>query len=297
MSTSAKNRPGVWQVAKRSVQEFSADDMITYAAALSYHVFFSLFPFVIFLLALLGVLNFTSLFDWLIKQSQTVLPGQASGLVKNIVSQIRGQAASGLLSFGAILALWSASAAVRAAMHALNVAYDTEDRAVWKKYPLSILYTLVLAVLVIAAVGLIVLGSTVAQWFGQLVGLGSLFVTMWTWLRIPVAVVLMMLILALVYYLFPKTDQPFRFITPGAIIAVIVWVAASLGFSWYVKNFASYSATYGAVAAVIVLLLYFFISAAIMLFGAEINAEVYQQVAAEEGGGEDGAGADEQKTR
>lgn len=286
MGSSARNKTGPWQVAKRSVQEFSSDDMMSYAAALSYYVFFSLFPFMIFLLALLGVLNLTSLFDWLIKQSQTMLPGQASGLVKDIVSQVRGQAASDLLSIGAVVALWSASAAVRAAMHALNVAYDTEDRAVWKKFPLSILYTLILAVLVVAAVGLMVLGSTAAQWFGQLVGLGPLFVTLWTWLRIPVAVVLMMLVLALVYYLFPKTNQPFRFITPGAVIAVIVWVAASLGFSWYVKNFANYTATYGAVAAVIVLLLYFFISAAIMLFGAEVNAEVYHQMG--EGGGEDG---------
>ncbi len=287
-SSSAENKAGPWQVAKRSVQEFSSDDMMSYAAALSYYIFFSLFPFIIFLLALLGVLNLTSLFDWLIKQSQTMLPGQASGLVKDIVGQIRGQAASDLLSIGAVVALWSASAAVRAAMHALNVAYDTEDRAVWKKFPLSILYTLILAVLVLAAVGLMVLGSTAAQWFGQLVGLGSLFVTLWTWLRIPVAVVLMMLVLALVYYLFPKTDQPFRFITPGAVIAVIVWVAASLGFSWYVTNFANYTATYGAVAAVIVLLLYFFISSAIMLFGAEVNAEVYHQM----GEGEGEAGED-----
>ena len=291
MSASAKNRARVWPVAKHSLKEFSADDMITYAAALSYYVFFSLFPFVIFLLALLGILNLTSFFDWLITQSQVVVPGQASGLVKSIVSQVRGQAASGLLSFGAIFALWSASAAVRAAMHALNVAYDTEDRAAWKKFPLSVVYTLVLAILVVAAVGLMVLGNAVAQWFGELVGLGSIFVTLWTWLRIPVAVVLIMFVLALVYYLFPKTDQPFRFITPGAMVAVIVWIAASLGFSWYVKNFASYSATYGAVAAVIVLLLYFFISAAIMLFGAEINAEVYHRVATE--GGEDRARGDE----
>ena len=93
-----------------------------------------------------------------------------------------------------------------------------------------------------------------------------------------------MLVAALVYYLFPNTDQPFRFVTPGAVFAVIVWVLASLGFSWYVANFASYNATYGALAAVIVLLFYFFISAAIMLFGAELNSEVYHQAA--EGGDE-----------
>jgi uncharacterized BrkB/YihY/UPF0761 family membrane protein len=202
----------------RSIKKFSADDMLVYAAALSYQLFFSVFPFVIFLLALLGVLNLTTFFDWLLKQSQTVLPGQASEMVQDVIEQIRGNAASGALSLGAVLALWSASSAVRMAMRALNV-------------------------------------------------------------------VLLMLVGALVYYLFPNTSQPFRVVTPGAVLAVVVWVLASLGFSWYVANFASYNATYGALAAVIVLLFYFFISAAIMLFGAELNSEVYRQ--AVEGGEEE----------
>ena len=270
---------------KRAIKNFSANDMLVYAAALSYQVFFSLFPFVIFLLALLGVLNLTSFFDWMIKQSQTVLPGQASGMVKNIVSQIRGQGASGALSLGAVLALWSASSAVRMAMHALNVTYDVEDRAVWKKIPLSILYTALLAVLLIAAAALMLIGPQLASWIAQQVGLNSVFATVWTWARIPVALVLV-LVAALVYYLFPNTDQPFRVVTPGAVLAVIVWILASLGFSWYVANFASYNATYGALAAVIVLLFYFFISAAIMLFGAELNSEVYRQAAQGEDGGE-----------
>ncbi len=270
----------------RSIKKFSADDMLVYAAALSYQLFFSLFPFVIFLLALLGVLNLTSFFDWMIKQSQTVLPGQASGMVKNIVSQIRGQGASGALSLGAVLALWSASSAVRMAMHALNVTYEVEDRAVWKKFPLSILYTALLAVLLITAAAMMLIGPQVANWIAQQVGLGSMFATVWTWARIPVAVVLLVLVAALVYYLFPNTDQPFRVVTPGAVLAVIVWVLASLGFSWYVANFASYNATYGALAAVIVLLFYFFISAAILLFGAELNSEVYRQAAESEDEGE-----------
>ncbi|PLS87349.1 MAG: ribonuclease BN [Actinobacteria bacterium] len=265
----------------RSIKKFSADDMLVYAAALSYQLFFSLFPFVIFLLALLGVLNLTSFFDWLIKQSQTVLPGQASGLVENVVSQIRGQAASAALSLGAVLALWSASSAVRLAMHALNVAYGVGDRAAWKKFPLSVLYTVLLAVLLIAAAAMMLIGPQLAGWIAQQVGLGSAFATVWTWARIPVAVVLLVMVAALVYYLFPNTGQPFRVVTPGAVLAVTVWVLASLGFSWYVSNFASYNATYGALAAVIVLLFYFFISAAILLFGAELNAEVYRQAAEE----------------
>ena len=261
----------------RSIKDFSADDMLVYAAAHSYQLFFSLFPFVIFLLALLGVLNLTSFFDWLLKQSQTVLPGQASGMVQSIVGQIRGQAASGALSLGAVLALWSASAAVRMAMHALNVAYKVEDRPAWKKFPLSLIYTALLAILLIAAAVLMLIGPQVAGWIAQQVGMGSVFATVWTGARIPVAVVLLMLVAALLYYLFPNTDQPFRIVTPGSVLAVIVWVLASLGFSWYVANFASYNATYGALAAVIVLLFYFFISAAIMLFGAELNSEVYRQ--------------------
>jgi membrane protein len=142
----------------------------------------------------------------------------------------------------------------------------------------------------IAAVGFFVLGGSVAQWFSQLVGFGSLFVTLWTWLRIPMTVLIMALILALIYYLFPNTKQPFKLITPGALIAVIVWIAASLGFSFYVSNFGSYSATYGALAAVIVLLFYFYISAAVLLFGAEVNAEIYREVAE----GEDGGGGEKQ---
>jgi membrane protein len=263
----------------RAIKDFSADDMLVYASALSYQLFLSLFPFVIFLLALLGVLDLTSFFDWLVKQSQTVLPGQASGLVQNIIGQIRGQGASGALSLGAVLALWSASAAVRMAMHALNVAYDVEDQAVWKKFPLSIIYTVLLAVLVIAAAALMLIGPQLATWIAQQVGIGSVFATVWTWARIPAVVVLLILVAALVYYLFPNTDQPFRFVAPGAVLTVIVWVLASLGFSWYVANFANYNATYGALAAVIVLLFYFFISAAIMLFGGELNSEISREAA------------------
>nr|MDP9476925.1 YihY/virulence factor BrkB family protein [Actinomycetota bacterium] len=175
------------------------------------------------------------------------------------------------------------------AMHALNVAYDVEDRPAWKKIPLSVLYTLVLATLLIAAAGLMFMGPKLVQPLLQPLGLGQIFLTIWTYARIPVAVLLLMLAVALIYWFFPNVSQPFRFITPGAVIAVIVWILASLGFSFYVSNFSSYSATYGALASVVVLLLYFFISAAILLLGAEINAEAYRgRAEGAGGGGEDG---------
>lgn len=288
MSDSQKQgRPGVVQVTKRSVQGFMADDMTTYAAALSYQVFFSLFPFVIFLLALLGFLNVPGFFNTLLEESQSVLPQRAFGILEGVIEQVRGNASGGLFSIGIILALWSASSAVRMGMHALNEAYDVEDRPAWKKFPLSVLYTLILAVLIIAAVGLMLAGPQLVELIAQPIGLGSLFTTLWGWLRIPVAIVLLVVILALIYYLFPNTRQPFRLISPGAVIAVVIWVAASLGFFFYVANFGSYSATYGALGAVIVLLLYLFISAAVMLFGAEVNAEVYREVLKEDEEGQE----------
>lgn len=260
----------------RALGDFIEDDMATYAAALSYQVFFSLFPFIIFLVALLGFLQIPDFFNWLMNQARTVLPGQAAGVVEQAVGQIRDQASGSLLSFAIVVALWSASAAVRMTMNALNIAYDIEEeRPVWKTYPLSIIYTVLLAVTIIVVVGLLLVGPQIAEWLAQQIGIGSVFVALWNWLRIPVAILLLMVIVALVYYLLPNIDQPFRFITPGSILAVLVWIAASFGFSYYVKNFANYSATYGSLGAIIVLLFYFFISAAVLLFGAEVNAQIY----------------------
>lgn len=253
--------------------------MTTHAAALAYQTLFSLFPFALFLVALLGFLRLPELFDWLLVQARVVLPGQAAEAVEQGIEQIRDQAGGGLLSFGIVITLWSASAAVRMAMHALNVAHNVEEkRPVWKRYSLSILYTVLVAVLTVSASGFMLIGPQAAAWLAEQVGIGSVFVALWAWLRVPVAVLLLVVLVALVYYLFPNTDQPFRFITPGALLAVIGWLAASLGFSFYVSNFADYSATYGSLGAVIVLLLYLFISAAVLLFGAEVNAELHRQI-------------------
>ena len=276
----------LFQTMKRAGKEFSDDDMMTYAAAVSYQIFFSLFPFIIFLLALLGFLNLQPVFDFLLKQANTVMPSSAQSMVSGIVSQVKGQASGGIMSFGAILALWSASSAVRMAMHALNVAYDVEDRPAWKKIPMSVLYALILAALLIVSAGLLFAGPSLVQPIFNAVGLGSvvsLLTTLWAYLRIPVALLLLMIAVGLIYWLFPNVaGQPFRFVTPGAVVAVIVWILASLGFSYYVANFSSYSKTYGAMASVIVLLLYFFISTIILLFGAEINSETYRVVEGED---------------
>lgn len=273
-----KVRPGA--VIVNSVKNFVADDMLTYAAALAYQVFFSLFPFVIFMLALFSFLRIPEFFDTLLSQTTTVLPGQSASLLERVVGEIQGRAAGGLLSFGIIAAVFVASAAVRAAMHAFNIAYDVEnERPIWWQYPFSILYTLLFAVLVIAAVALMVVGPRVAEWFADLVGLGEVFIAFWTYLRWPVAVLLLIVVVALINYLFPNVKQRFRFITPGAVLSVAVWIGASLGFSLYLSTLGegNYTATYGSIGAIIVLLLYLYITAAVLLLGAEVNAELHRQ--------------------
>ena len=263
----------------KAVQQFAEHDMHYYAAALSYQVFFSLFPFLIFFVALLGTLNLLGYYDRLLEQIQVLLPERAPGIVLQALEQIRSQAHP-VLSVSIVVALWSASAAVRLTMHALDVAYNVQQkRPVWKKYPLSILYTVLLAVLIIVAVGLILIGSQAVGWLAQEIGLSSVFVALWEWLRLPVAVLLLIVSLVLVYYFFPNIDYPFSFIIPGAVLAVFVSLVTSFGFSLYLNNFASYSATYGSLAAIIVMLLYLYISACILLLGAEVNAQIYHHFA------------------
>jgi membrane protein len=160
-------------------------------------------------------------------------------------------------------------------MNALNKAYDVEEgRPWWKLYPLSVLYTVGIAAMLIAAAVLLVVGPEAVQWLAQQVGLEQLFVILWTWLRWPVVLFLLTLAVAVVYYVAPDVEQDFRFITPGAVLSVIVWIAASLAFDYYVRNFADYSVMYGSIGTIIVLLLYFFISGAVLLFGAEVNAVI-----------------------
>ena len=269
---------GVGTVAHRSIKDFLDDNMLTYAAALAFHALFAIFPFSIFLLALLGLLNTSNFFDWLLQQAQYVVPAQALAALRQVIAELRSQESEGLLSLGLILALWSASVGVRSTMRALNVAYDVEEsRPAWKRYPLSVIYTIGLAVMLILAAGLMVIGPQIMAWLAQQIGVDQVFVLLWTWLRWPVALVLLMFVIAIVYYVAPNVEQPFRLITPGSVLAVIIWILASLGFGFYVRNFANYSVTYGGFGAVIVLLVYFYISAAILLFGAEVNAVIAQQ--------------------
>lgn len=262
------------RVLVRTVKEFLDDEMSTYASALAYQALFSLFPFLLFLIALIGFLHLPDFFSWLRLQTELVLPPQALEQVNPVIDQLQ-QSKGGLLSVGIVIALWTASAGVRLMMSAMNAAYDVpEGRPVWKRIPLSIIYTVGLAGMLLVAAALMVLGPQVMEWIASQVGMQEFIVTLWTILRWPTIIILLMVAVAVIYYVMPDVKQKFRFITPGSVLAVVVWIVASLGFAYYVKTFADYNAMYGSIGAIIVLLLYFYISAAVLLLGAEMNAVI-----------------------
>lgn len=265
-----------WDVVTLAARKFLNHDMVTYAAALSFHLLLALFPFVIFLLTLLGGLGLSEFFDRILRQARMALPPDGYLLLEQVMSEIRGQPRQGLLSFSIILALWAASAGMRAVMNALNVAYAVPDtRPPCKRFLLSFVYTIGLAILVVATGVLMLIGPQAADWLADRLGVAARVAGLWAWLRWPVIVMLLLLTVALIYYFAPTIDQPFRYITPGSISAVLVWILASFGFSYYVDNFGNYGATYGSLGGMVVLLLYFFVAAAVLLFGAEINATIH----------------------
>jgi membrane protein len=270
---------GLRDLVTRTVLNFVRHDLGTYAAALAFNLILALFPFVIFLLGLVGVVDRPEFFDWLLDQARVTLPGDAYRSVRQVVDEVRGNQQSGFISIGIGLALWAASTGVRSVMTGLNAAYDIpESRPIWVVYPLSILYTIGLAILLSLAAGLMLLGPQGAQWVAGRVGLSELFVAIWEWARWPAVVVLLLLAVATVYYVAPDVEQPFVLVTPGSLLTVTVWLAASIGFSYYVGAFGNYGATYGSLGGVIVLLIYCFLSSAVLLLGAALNAVIYHFV-------------------
>lgn len=264
----------VGQVLIRTVKEFVDDEMSTYASALAYQMLFSLFPFILFLIALIGFLHLPDFFSRLRMQAGMLLPASALDQVNPVIDQLQ-TSKGGLLSVGIVVALWSASAGIRLLMSAMNAAYDVpEGRPAWKRLPLSVLYTVGIAGMLLAAAALMVLGPQVMGWIAGQFGLEDFMVTLWTIARWPVIVLLMMVAVGLMYYVLPDVKQEFRFISPGSVLAVVVWIIASLGFAFYVKTFGNYNAMYGSIGAIIVLLLYFYISSAVLLLGAEMNAVI-----------------------
>ena len=259
---------------RQTYEQLRTDDVLTYAAALAFHALLAMFPFVLFLVGALSYLDRPELFAWLLDQAAGVLPRQAMEQVRATTQQIEQGHQGGLLSIGILGAIWAASAGMRSTMIVLNRAYDVHvPRPAWKRYLLSVAFTIALAALVVVAVALVLIGPRAAAWMAGLLGADDLIVTVWRWARFPVAVLALMVAASVVYTVLPNVEG-FHLLTPGSVIAVILWLGASLGFRAYTSNFANYDAVYGSIGAVVVLLLYLWISSIVLLVGAEVNAVV-----------------------
>jgi membrane protein len=261
------------KLVRRALAQFLAHDMATHARAVTFQVLFSLFPFVILFMALLGFLDLSNLFDWLRRQSEVFLLRNTAAQINSIIDQLQ-QRRHGMLSFGIVFAMWASSSAMRSMMNALTVVYGVcEGRSLWKRYLLSILTTLVVGILLATAVTLLLVRPAAIAMLAEHLGLAHWWAGLWAWwLRWPVIVLLLTTTVTVVYWAAPDVEQRFNFVTPGAFVAVLVWFASSLGFDFYVRNIANYDRVYGSVGTAVVLLLYFFISSLILLFGAELNA-------------------------
>lgn len=263
-----------WTLIKRSFSEFDENDMSTYAAALAFRALLSLFPFLLFLTATLSFFNVPQFFNWLRDQAAIAFPPMVMEMIDPVLDQLQDENST-ILSISIIMAIWVSSTGMRSLMNAMNNAYNVqESRPAWKLFPLSIGFTLGMGLLLMLAAGFMVIGPAAAEWLANQLGMKDLWTSLWGWLRWPFVVVILMFVVAMIYYLTPDVEQEFRFITPGSVIAVVVWIGASIGFGIFARNFGNFQLFYGGIGAVIILLLYFYISAAVMLYGAQLNAVV-----------------------
>ena len=264
-------------VLRRTVREFREDSVTDWAAALTYYGVLSIFPALIALVSIVGLTG-SSTTEALLDNLRSFTPGPARDILTNAVTGLSENQSAGGFMFviGLAVAFWSASGYVAAFMRATNVIWDApEGRPIWKTVPLRVGVTVVtLVVLSVGAMAVVVSGP-VAVRAGELLGLGSASVTAWEIAKWPLLVLLLALLLSFLYYASPNVKQPgFRWVTPGGVLAIILWIAASGAFALYVAIFASYNTTYGALGGVVVFLVWLWISNIAILLGAKLNAEL-----------------------
>src|SRR5215213_5939845 len=267
---------GLVDFARLTYKEMNEDHVMAFAGNLTYKALFAVFPFFTFLLSLLGIFNATDLVKTTVNKLSGVLPESATTFIEGQLLSITQSQAESAFTFGAIvsvaLALWGISGAFRSVMEAMNVMYEVEeDRPFWKVYGLSIFMSLAVVVLLLGALVLVVFGKPIGVTVADVVGLGSVFATVWSIVQWPVVACVVLFTFSLIYYFAPAAKQRFRWISPGSVLAFVFWLIFSLLFSLYVSMSGSYNETYGSLAGVIILMLYVYYSALIMLVGAEIN--------------------------
>ena len=264
-------------VLKRTLKEFKADNLTDLAAALTYYGVLAIFPMIIVIVSVLGLIGH-SVTQPLIDNLGKVAPGPARQIFTSAIQNVQsGKGTAGVLFVvGLAGALWSASGYIAAFMRASNVVWDVEEgRPFYKTIPIRIGVTLVTVILLTVSALAVVLTGGLARQVGNLVGLGSSAVTVFDIAKWPVMLLVVSLILAILYYMGPNVRQPgVRWVSPGSILAVVVWIIASAAFAFYVASFSSYNKTYGALGGVVAFLVWLWITNVVILLGAELNAEL-----------------------
>ncbi len=263
---------------KRTVKEFSDDNGSDWAAALTYYAVLALFPAVIALISIIGLVgNPRTTLNTLLQVVSDLGGRSAVEVMRGPLQGLAGQQKAGIfLLVGLLGALWSASGYVSAFSRASNAVYEVEEgRPFWKLRPLQILVTLISVImLALVAIGLVVSGP-LAQSLGNALGVGGVALTAWNIVKWPVMALIVSLVISLLYYAAPNVRQPkFQWFTLGGLFALVVWALASLAFGFYVANFGSYNKTYGSLAGVITFLIWLWITNIAILIGAEFNAEL-----------------------
>jgi membrane protein len=268
---------GSWLgAARRTVREFQEDFLTDRAAALTYYAIMSIFPALLVVVSLLGLIG-KSATQPLVNNLTGAIPGSAQHIIKSAVTNLQSQhGAAGLAAIiGIVLGLWSASGYVAAFMRASNAIYDVpEGRPVWKTVPTRLGVTIAVLLLLVASAVIVVVTGGIAQRVGGTLGLGSVAVTVWDIAKWPVLLILVSLMFSILYWASPNAKQGFRWVSPGGVLAVVLWLIASAAFALYVANFGHYNKVYGSLAGVIVFLIWMWISNVAILLGAEFNAEL-----------------------
>ena len=271
------------ELARRVWSEFNEDDVLGRAAQLSYYFLLALFPLLLFLTSVLGLIAGedselrSNLFGYL----SAVLPPAAADIINTSVNEAVNASGGGKVSLGILATLWAASNGMGAISESLNVAYDVKEaRPWWKSRLIAIFLTITLAVLIITALVLVLMGGDIAEWLAAHLGLGNVFEWGWKILQWPVVLGFVLLAFGLIYYFAPDLrDHDWLWVTPGSVIAVVLWLLASFVFRLYLEYFDSYSATYGSLGAVIILMLWFYFTGIAILIGGEINSEIEHALA------------------
>lgn len=265
-------------VLRKTVREFLDDGCLDSAAALTYYSVLSVFPAALALLSLLSLVGKGgAAVDTVVEVLHPLMSERMLARIEPTLHALAASQSGGLtLALGILGALWSASAYVNAFARAMNRIYEVEEgRPFWKLRPIMLLITVAVIVLCAVALLIVVVSGPVADSVGHVLGIGSSLLTVWNWAKWPVLALVVVFVVAVLYWGTPNVRQPrLRFLSLGAFLAILVWLAASVGFAFYIANFGSYNATYGSVGGVIVALLWLWLTNNALLFGAEIDTEL-----------------------